>query len=126
MLKKFKTTSRVRTRVSISRLILGLVLCCAMGVVHGQSDNDLQAAQMMNVDSINMTAGTIVLNGEVYRLALQDNKAASSNYRWSSDNSAALRHLRPGDTVMVSFDSDGAKVVRLQKIESITPPDNYR
>ena len=124
MLGKFKETSRVQTR--ISHLISCLVLCCAMGFVHAQSDNDLQAAEMMNVDAVNTTAGTIVLNGEVYRLALQNNKAASSNYRWSSDNAAVLRNLRPGDTVMVSFGSDGAKVVRLQKIESITPPDNYR
>ena len=120
----FKEKSRVQTR--ILHLILCLVLCSAAGIVYGQSDNDLQAAEMMNVDSINTAAGTIVLNGEVYRLALQNKKAASSNYRWSSDNSAVLRHLRPGDTVMVSFDGDGAKVVRLQKIESITPPDSYR
>ena len=124
MLGKFKEASRVQTR--ISRLILGLVLFCAMSFVHGQSDTDLQAAEMMSIDSINMAAGTIVLNGEVYRLALQNNKAASSNYRWASDNSAVLRTLSAGDTVMVSFGSDGQRVVRLQKIQSITPPDNYR
>ena len=122
MLGKFREISRVQMR--ISHLISCLMLCCAMGFVHGQSDNDLQAAEMMNVDSINTAAGTIVLNGEVYRLALKDDKAASSNYRWSSDNSAVLRQLSAGDTVMVSFGSDGQRVVRLQKIESITPPNN--
>lgn len=125
MLDKLEETRHIRPARKLL-MISWLILFCIVSTAHGQSDNELKAAEMMNVDSINTTAGTIVLNGEAYRLALKRDEAVSSNYRWSSDNTAVLRQLRAGDTVMVSFGSDGAKVVRLQKIESIAPPDKPR